>query len=36
MAMSLTRYRVLARPGVRVKQLVLGIGAVYLDRKSVV
>ena len=29
MAMSRTRSRVLARPGVRVKQLVLGIGAVY-------
>lgn len=29
MAMSRTRYRVLARPGVRIKQLVLGIGAVY-------
>jgi hypothetical protein len=29
MAMSRTRYRLLARPGVRVKQLVLGIGAVY-------
>jgi hypothetical protein len=29
MAMSRTRYRLLARPGIRVKQLVLGIGAVY-------
>ena len=29
MAISRTRCRLLARPGVRVKQLVLGIGAVY-------
>jgi drug/metabolite transporter superfamily protein YnfA len=29
MAISRTRSRLLARPGVRVKQLVLGIGAVY-------
>jgi hypothetical protein len=29
MAMSRTRYRLLTPPGLRVKQLVLGIGAVY-------
>jgi hypothetical protein len=29
MAISRTRYRVLTPPGLRVKQLVLGIGAVY-------
>ena len=29
MVMSRTRYHVLAAPGLRVKQLVLGIGAVY-------
>ena len=29
MAMSHTRYRLLTPPGLRVKQLVLGIGAVY-------
>ena len=29
MAMSRTRYRLLTPPGLRVKQVVLGIGAVY-------